>query len=154
MGFSIKNLSIKSIGNFISGNIQSTIDDGAHLVQQYINNPVTKTLAPIALTAVGVPPQVANAVNNLQNKALNSVQGIKEGGSPSQDSVANITDNSDITKAKEEQAKALKEIDEKRRIQEEAIKKENKKIILYISGAVVLTTTISIIAYKLIKKKN
>jgi hypothetical protein len=154
MGFSIKKLSFKSIGNFITGNVKSTIDDGAHLVQQYINNPVTKTLAPIALTAVGVPPQVAGAVNNLQNKALNSIQGIKEGGSPSQDSVANITDNSDITDAKQKQAQALKEIDEKRRIQEEAIKKENKKIILYISGAVVLTTTISIIAYKLIKKKN
>jgi hypothetical protein len=154
MGFSLKNLSIKGIGNFISGNVKSTINDGAHLVQQYINNPVTKTLAPIALSAVGVPPQVAGAVNNLQNKALNKLQGVQQGGSPSQDSVANITDDSDITDAKQKQAQALKEIDEKRRIQEEAIKKENKKIILYISGAVVLTTTISIIAYKLIKKKN
>ena len=154
MGFSIKKLSFKSITNFVTGNVKSTINDSAHLLQQYINNPVLKTVGPVALSAVGVPPQVANAVNNLQNKALNSLQGVKQGGSASQGAVDNVGSNEEIEKAKQKQAEVLKEIDEKRKIQEEKIAKENKKIILYISGAVVLTTGISIIAYKLLKKKN
>ena len=137
-----------NIKNFVERNVKSTIKDSANLVQQYLNNPVTSTLAPTALSAIGVPPEVGNAIKNLQNKGLDSLQGKPKNSSATSQ---NIPDNTQqIEEEKQKQAEATKKINELEKIQQQ----KKKKNILIISGAIVLTTGISIIAYKLLKNKN
>jgi len=147
-------LSFKSVGNFVSTNVKSAVKDSSRIAQQYVNNPITRAVAPTALSAIGVPPSVYNAVSNLQNKGLNSLQGIKNASSGSEYS-------EQIKKLNEQQYQAiLKEIEiENQKIEIEKQKKEKeekekiKKTILIISGGIFLLLLTSFVTYKLLKKK-
>ena len=150
MGF-LKNLSIKSVGNFVSNNVKSTAKDSARLAQQYINNPITQSIAPLALSAVGVPPEVYGVVSNLQNKGLNSLQGIKE-------EVIGTEYSDEIQGLSEEQYQViLKTIEEEKKQEEEkqkeAKKKENKNKLYIIFGGIFLVATTVFVTYKIAKKK-
>jgi hypothetical protein len=146
MGF-LKNLSIKSVGNFVSDNVKSTVKDSAHLVQQYVNNPITKAVAPTALSAIGVPPEVYGVISNLQNKGLNSLQGIKE-------EVAGTEYSQEIQGLTEEQYQLiLKNIDDEKKLKEEELKKKNRNKIYILVGGVFLIATVIFVTYKIAKKR-
>jgi hypothetical protein len=157
MGF-LKNLSIKSVGNFVSNNVKSTVNDGAHLVQQYVNNPVTNALAPTALSVIGIPPEVYGVVKNYQNKGLNSLQGIKEAvaGSEYSEEIQSLTEEQfqAIAKTNEEQFQALSKIAEEQKRQEEEKKKKDNKTKLYIIvGGIFLLVATSYVTYRIFRKK-
>jgi hypothetical protein len=151
-------LSIKSIGNFVSNNIKSTVRSGAHLAQQYVNNPITRAVAPTALSAIGVPPEVYDVVKNLQNSGLNSLQDIKKAvvGSEYSQQIQGLTeaDFKAMTKKIEEEEEKKKEEEERKKEEEERKKKENKKTLYLIIGGILLVTTASFVIYKLLKKKQ
>jgi hypothetical protein len=149
MGF-LKNLSIKSVGNFVSNNVKSTAKDSARIAQQYINNPVTQSLAPLALSAVGVPPEVYGIVSNLQNKGLNSLQGIK-------DEVASgeYSEYSEEIKglSEEQYQRIVKTIEDEKKQKEEELKKKNRNKIYILVGGIFLIATTVFVTYKIAKKK-
>lgn len=146
MGF-LKKISIKSVGNFVSNNVKSTAKDSARIAQQYINNPVTKSVAPLALQAIGVPPQVYGFVNNLQNKGLNSLQGIKK-------EALGTEYSEEIQGLSEEQYQAiLKTIDDEKKQKEEELKKKNRNKMYLLVGGVFLIATVIFVTYKIAKKK-
>jgi hypothetical protein len=146
MGF-FRDLSFSNIEDFIKGNVKSAVKDSAHLVQQYVNNPITSAIAPTALSAIGVPPEAYNVVKNLQNKGLNSLQGIKE-------AVAGTEYSQEIQGLNEEQFQAmLKMIEEEKRQEEEKKKKENRKKLYIVLGGVFLIVATSFVTYKILKKK-
>lgn len=146
MGF-FKDLSFHSVGDFFSDNVKSAVKDSAHLVQQYVNNPLTNALAPTALSAIGVPPEAYQVVKNLQNKGLNSLQGIKE-------AVAGSEYSQQIQGLTEEQYQAiLKSIEEEKKQEEEKRKQENKKKLYLILGGILLVVATSFVTYKVLKKK-
>jgi hypothetical protein len=149
MGF-LKKISIKSVGNFVSDNVKSTVKDSARIAQQYINNPVTKSVAPLALQAIGVPPQVYNVVSNLQNKGLNSLQGIKDEVASGEYSEY----SEEIKGLSEEQYKQIvKTIDDEKKQKEEELKKKNRNKIYILVGGVFLIATVIFVTYKIAKKK-
>jgi hypothetical protein len=149
MGF-LKKISIKSVGNFVSDNVKSTVKDSARLAQQYINNPVTQSVAPLALSAIGVPPEVYGVISNLQNKGLNSLQDIK-------DEVASgeYTEYSEEIKglSEEQYQKIVKTIDDEEKLKEEELKKKNRNKIYIFVGGVLLIVTAIFVTYKIAKKK-
>jgi hypothetical protein len=146
MGF-FQDLSLNNIGDFVTGNVKSAVKDSAHLVQQYVNNPITNAIAPTALSAIGVPPEAYDVVKNLQNKGLNSLQGIKE-------AVAGSEYSQEIQGLNEEQFQAmLRMIEEEKKQKEEKKKEENKKKLYIILGGIFLIATTSFVTYKILKKK-
>ena len=153
MGF-LKKLSIKSVGNFVSDNVKSAVGDGAHIAQQYINNPITSTIAPTALSAIGVPPEVYGVIKNLQNKGLNSLQGIKK-------EVAGTEYSQEIQGLSEEQYQLIlkdiedqkKQAEEEKKQKEEELKKKNRNKIYIIVGGILLVATTIFVTYKIAKKK-
>jgi hypothetical protein len=149
MGF-FKNLSIKSVGNFVSNNVKSTAKDSARIAQQYINNPVTQSLAPLALSSIGVPPEVYGVISNLQNKGLNSLQGIK-------DEVASgeYSEYSEEIKglSEEQYQRIVKTIDDEKKQKEEELKKKNRNKIYLLVGGIFLIATTVFVTYKIAKKK-
>lgn len=141
------NISIKSVGNFVSKNVKSAVGDGAHIVQQYANNPITSAIAPTALSVIGVPPEVYGVISNLQNKGLNSLQGIKE-------EVAGTEYSQEIQGLTEEQYQLiLKDIEDQKKQKEEELKKKNRNKIYIIVGGILLVATTIFVTYKIAKKK-
>jgi len=149
MGF-LKKISIKSVGNFVSDNVKSTVKDSARIAQQYINNPVTQSVAPLALSSIGVPPEVYGVISNLQNKGLNSLQDIK-------DEVASgeYTEYSEEIKglSEEQYQKIVKTIDDEEKLKEAELKKKNRNKIYIFVGGVFLIVTAIFVTYKIAKKK-
>jgi len=154
MGF-FNSLSINNISDFVSGNVQSAVKDTSHLAQQVVNNPVTSSLAPTALSAFGIPPSVYNAVKNLQNSGLNSLQGIKEAsaGSEYSEEIKGLTE--DDFKAISKKIEEDKKIEEEKKKEEEQKKKDaNKKTLYLIIGGILLVMTASFVTYKIANKKQ
>lgn len=153
MGF-LKNLSIKSVGNFVSDNIKSTAKDSARLAQQYINNPITQSIAPLALSAVGVPPEVYGVISNLQNKGLNSLQGIKEevAGTEYSEEIQGLTEQQYQLILKDIEDKKKQAEEEEKQKKEELKKKNRNKIYIVVGGILLLATTV-FVTYKIAKKK-
>jgi len=147
-------LSIKGVSNFVKKNVQSAVKDSSRVVQQYANNPITRSIAPTALGAIGVPPEVYNYVSNLQNQGLNSLQGIKNASSGSKY-------GAEINKLNEQQYQAIlkeieienQKIEEEKKRQEKEKKDKKKKTIYIVSGVIVFVAVTSFVTYKLLKKK-
>lgn len=160
MGF-FKDLSINNISHFVSSNTNSAVHDASHLAQQYVNNPITNALAPAALGAIGIPPQVYGVIQDLQNKSLNGLQGIKKAvaGTEYGQYIQSLTEQQyqEILKKNEEdkkqQEEKKKQEEEKNKQEEDKKNQTIKNNILIISGVVFLILTTSFVTYKLLKKK-
>ena len=110
------------VGDFVSQNVQSAVRDAAHIGQQYVNNPITRTVAPAALGAIGVPPQAYGAISNYQNQILNSLQGQSNSG----DGGRQVSSDDDAIKKQIEETNKKKE-DLLKQIEQQAKDKKTKR---------------------------